>query len=299
MEKLITVLPLFSAGLSLLSLLSAVFGVLFMHYSAKHRNYRLGTGWYVCGVLFGFWTVLVFLLKRKDFPGADQKVCWQCGVRYPSNFQVCSNCVIDLPQINTEEKQKEKRISRVFGVLLAVVYLLAFAAGIVWGATVAKYVADAVFSEESYRISVNGVFYDKKGNFYEDENSVVMYDEDGYTYTYSEETYTDEDGFEYEEYYYIRNDGEKYFEMDCYITADGWFYCDKAGLLELYAPDTGSMTEEELDEYYKNSMDEYNAQYRYYDYPYVDSDGNFYYDIYEASWNENGELITAENDMSI
>lgn len=285
-----------TAIMSLLSICTTVFGLLFMHYSAKHRNYRLGTGWYVCGIIFGLWTVIVFLFKRKDFPGDNVKVCEQCGVIYPANFQICSNCVIELPEYNSELKNKQKKISRIFGIAVIVTYIMSLiCSGIYVGSMV-----DSLFnSEEQYRIDIDGVFYDKMGNSYEDENSVVMYDEDGNTYTYSEETYTDEDGFEYEEYYYIRNDGEKYFEMDCYITADGWFYCDKAGLLELYAPDTGSMTEEELDEYYQNSMDEYNAQYRYYDYPYVDSDGNFYYDIYEASWNENGELITAENDMSI
>ena len=282
--------------MSLLSICTTVFGLLFMHYSAKHRNYRLGTGWYVCGIIFGLWTVIVFLFKRKDFPGDNVKVCEQCGVIYPANFQICSNCVIELPEYNSELKNKQKKISRIFGIAVIVTYIMSL---ICSGIYVGSMVDSLLNSEEQYRIDIDGVFYDKKGNSYEDENSVVMYDEDGNTYTYSEETYTDEDGFEYEEYYYIRNDGEKYFEMDCYITADGWFYCDKAGLLELYSPDTGSMTEEELDEYYQNSMDEYNAQYRYYDYPYVDSDGNFYYDIYEASWNENGELITAENDMSI
>lgn len=282
--------------MSLLSICTTVFGLLFMHYSAKHRNYRLGTGWYVCGIIFGLWTVIVFLFKRKTFPGDNVKVCEQCGVIYPANFQICSNCVIELPEYNSELKNKQKKISRIFGIAVIVTYIMSL---ICSGIYVGSMVDSLLNSEEQYRIDIDGVFYDKMGNSYEDENSVVMYDEDGYTYTYSEETYTDEDGFEYEEYYYIRNDGEKYFEMDCYITADGWFYCDKAGLLELYAPDTGSMTEEELDEYYKNSMDAYNAEYRYYDYPYVDNDGNFYYDIYEASWNENGELITAENDMSI
>jgi len=41
------------------------------------------------------------------------------------------------------------------------------------------------------------------------------------------------------------------------------------------------------------------SNYKYYDTPYCDEDGNIYYWAAEASWNENGELITAKNDPTV
>lgn len=61
--------------ISVLEVLAALFSLLFMHYSAKYKNCKLSVGWYVCGVLFGIWTVIIFLIKRKDFPGPQTKIC--------------------------------------------------------------------------------------------------------------------------------------------------------------------------------------------------------------------------------
>lgn len=85
-------LMIFAPVMSILQLLSIIFALLFMHYSAQYRNQKLSVGWYICGFLFGLWTVLVFLIKRKDFPGPDKKVCYQCGDKYPDSFQMCSRC---------------------------------------------------------------------------------------------------------------------------------------------------------------------------------------------------------------
>ncbi len=283
-----------SAVMSLLNILMIVFGILFMHYSAKHRNYKLSTAWYVCGVLFGLWTVIVFLVKRKDFPGDKVKVCDQCGVIYPSNFRICSNCVIELPENNSEIKNKQKKLSRIFGIAVIVTYFVAIiSVGLYIGAIVHSFLN----YEEQFRISVDGVFYDKKGNSYEDENNVLLYGEDGTVYSLiSQQSEIDPLS---EDFFYVSDSGEKYYELDCYVTEDGWFYCDKAGLLEPYCPDTDNMSETELDEYYDSYINDFDKEYRYYDYPYVDAHGNIYYNAYEASWNEKGELITAKNDVTL
>ena len=170
---------------SLLRVLIVVFSLLFMHFSAKHRNQKLSAAWYVCGVIFGFWTLIVFLVKRKDFPGENMKVCPQCGVRYPENFVVCSNCVIDLPENISEEKQKQKTLSRLFALLLVLLYVAEVVLAIVVTLKVKDFVAEELFNT-NYRISVDGVFYDKKGNSYEDENDVLLYDENGGVYKYVE-----------------------------------------------------------------------------------------------------------------
>lgn len=300
MEEMYDIMSFFPF-ISLINLLTTAFCILFMHYSAKHRNHQLGLGWYVCGVFFGIWTVLVFLLKRKDFPGPDLKVCPSCGNKCPVNYEVCNRCLVELPEINTEEKAKQKKLSKIFGTGLIVTELTAFFIGSVMGVVMFRQIMDIAMGDydSGYRISVNGVFYDKKGNAYENENDVLLYDQEGRIYTHSVEKVTAEEGYEYDEYYYVRDDGEKYYESDCYVTNDGWFYCDKGGLLEYYYPDTENMSEEELDAYYKEKMENDESEYKYYDDYLVDKKGNVYYCAYEASWNEKGELITAENDVSV
>ena len=59
------------------------------------------------------------------------------------------------------------------------------------------------------------------------------------------------------------------------------------------------MSQEELDAYYQLQVNQEGDGYRYYYEYLVDEDGNIYYDAFEASWNEKGELITAENDPSL
>ncbi len=292
----------FLPAIGVLEVLIIVFSMLFMHFSAKHRNYQLSLGWYICGVVFGFWTLLIFLIKRKDFPGPKTKVCYQCGRKFPDSFQMCSNCLIDLPVINAEEKNKEKKLSKIFGVSVIVTLISTLITGIVFGATVAKDFDELLDMID--RIEVNGVFYDKKGNSYEDDKDVLLYDEEGRVYTYTEVEITDEadeagELFTYTDYYYVRDDGEKYSAYDCYVTEDGWFYCDKGGFLEPFEEDTSSMNEEELDAYYQEQLEKSSSEYRYYNYPYTDKEGNIYYNGTEASWNEKGELITAENDVDI
>lgn len=293
---------IFAVIISVLQILSVVFSLLFMHYSAKYRNQELSVGWYICGVLFGLWTIIVFLIKRKDFPGSETKKCYQCKGVYPAEFEGCPNCNVYLPQIDSVEKQKQKKLSRGFGIAIAVIYSLSAIAGIIYGVMIVKSVISGFENfDTGYRISVDGVFYDKLGNSYEDEDSVVLYDAQGYTYVYTVEevAYEEDELFSYEEEYYVRQDGKKYSLYDCYVTADGWFYCDKASELMLYELDTSTMSEDELDAYYDELMEQEEKEYKYYDYPYADAAGNLYYAAYEASWNEKGELITAENDISI
>lgn len=291
-------LALYIPFVVILEILAVVFSLLFMHYSAKHLNYKLSPAWYVCGVLFSVWTVIVFLIKRKDFPGENFKVCPSCGGKYPVNYEICSRCLVELPAINPEEKAKEKKLSKLFGSAIIAVYALSVIAGIVFGIGFAYDIINDVLNSND-RIAVDGVFYDKKGISYENEDDVLLYDEDGRTYTYATEKVKDADfDYEYDEYYYVRDDGEKYFYYDCYVTEDGWFYCDKGGLLEYYYPDTEKMSDEELDAYYKEQLELSNEEYKYYNSSYVDKKGNKYYSAYEASWNEKGELITAENDVS-
>lgn len=284
--------------ISLFQIAAAVFVMLFMYHSARHRNQTLSAGWYICGFLFGLWTLIVFLATRKDFPGPDTKKCPYCGCIFPSTFEECQNCHMPLPVSDEEMKKKDHKLSKIFCTLAVVFYVLIIAGTVTVSVAMVNDIIGTAMGEYSgNRIAVDGLYYDKMGNSYEDEDAVLLYDKDGHIYTYTEEEITDDDYYTYTEWYYVRDDGKLYAEYDCYVTEDGWFYCDKAGLLEYYTPESASMTEEELDAYYENLMADTEDEYKYYDYPLNDSDGNKYYCAYEASWNANGELITAENDI--
>ena len=292
-------LAIFVPVIFILEILMIVFSLLFMHHSAKQHNYKLSPVWYVCGVVFGMWTLIVFLIKRKDFPGEDFKVCPSCGGKFPVNYEICSQCLVELPVIDTEKQQKHKKLAKIFGGSIIAMYVLAVIAGIVFGAVITFYGLDSLM-DSTDRIAVEGVFYDKKGLSYENDEDVLLYDEDGKTYTYTvEKVYNEEFDMEFEESYYVSDDGKKYSLYDCYVTEDGWFYCDKGYFLEYYFPDTENMSEEELDAYYQSELEKENGEYKYYYSQYVDKKGKIYYMAYEASWNEKGELITEENDVSV
>ncbi len=306
MEELFDLVMIISPILTILDLAGIAFTILYMHFAAKYRNHELSPAWYVCGVFFGFITLMVFLVKKKNFTAPDTKMCVNCGFRFPESYNVCTNCGIELPPIDVEEKEKTRKYSKGFGIAVIIIYIISGLAGVGLGVATTIAVFDEVeyllddelsFYDASDRIDVGGVYYDKKGNTYANAEDVLLYDEQGHVYTYvTEEKYNEAyEAYTYDEFY-VRDDGQKYFAYDCYVTSDGWFYCDKAGLLEIYSVDTSTMTEEELDAYYDSLIDSDNVEYKYYDYPYVDADGAFYYCAYEASWNTQGQLITAEND---
>ena len=290
-----------SPALSIIGLALTALCILYMHYAAQYRNQKLGMGWYICGIIFGPLAVLIFVLKKKSFPGPDLKVCPSCGNRCPLSYEVCNRCLVELPEVDEQEKTKQKKLSKIFGIGVIVTFILDTVLGMVMMGTVTSEVIDIFKSldfSENYKIAVDGVYYDKKGNSYEKETDVPLYDKDGRVYTYTTEM-AGEDIYSYEEEYYVRDDGEKYFAYDCYVTEEGFFYCDKAYVLDYYYPDTDKMTEEEIDAYYQLQVNQEGDGYRYYYEYLVDEDGNKYFEAYEASWNEKGELITEANDPTL
>lgn len=294
-------------AVDIVSMVSSVLLLLFMNFSAKHRNKKLSAGWYICGFLFPFITFLVFLSQRKKFPGPTTKVCYQCENKYPDSFQMCTRCLIDLPEIDREENTKNEKKAKAFCVGYILTTVVTFVAGIALGVSVAAMVADEFAALGTSRLGVydesgNLVYYDKMGNAYEDPYAVVIYDKDGNTYTY-----TTEPGDFFEETYYVSEQGDKYDSYSCYVDLDGNFYYDKDGEVwcdydeeeyeDIYEEDDpeDSYTEEDFDDIYEQLMSDI-ENYRYYDDILTDGKGNYYYWAEEASWNEKGELITAEND---
>ena len=284
---------IFAAAIIILKFMSVIFGILYMHYEAAHKNKKLSAVWYICGLFFSFPTLIAFLATKKSFPGEDVKVCPQCGDRFFQRFEICPKCLIELPSVDSEEKFKQKKLSKIFGITVLVLYSLIVILGCIFNSSI----FDGILEDElGYRIAVDNVYYDMHGNAYEDEFDVLLYDEEGNAYFYA--AVPSEIDPLSEDYYYMNESGDKFYELDCYVTAEGWFYYDEEGLL--YTIDTDNMTEEEADEFFELYLGSVlTDEYRYYNFPYTDGDGNIYYPAYEASWNEYGELITAKNDVSI
>ena len=305
---------------SVLGFVSTALLFVYMYYTAKHKNYKLGIGWYICGYLSPLITAIVFIKKSKRFPGPDMKVCPACGDKYPKVYEVCGRCLAPLPEITEEEKSKNQKISKATGISFWISYAVVTAAGIAFIVMIGTALFNAfdgimdLFDNNRIGIvdeSGNTVYYDKKGNSYENPEDVVIYGKNGKEYRYTVETAT-EDGFEYEEELLVDDDGKKYDYYNCYVNEDGWFVYDTDETFlaseETYNEEEPFCYDEEADKYFKPdgteiSTDEvieyYSEQtlnYKYYDTPFCDEEGSIYYWAAEASWNEKGELITAEND---
>lgn len=315
MEELLGLSVIIAPLVALLNIASIIFSILFMHYSAKHRNQPLTTSWYVCGVLFGFITLLVFLVKRSKFPGPDTRVCPQCGEKYIDESQFCVKCSAPLPVLDKEQKAKEHKYAKGFAIAVVVTYVLACILGAFVGAMTSKAIieelnAEGVLSGESsfmsdladllatdgdadegtyslstYKIAVDGLYYDKNGNSYGQEGAVPMYTQDGRVFTLSLEEVLDEEDQSY--YYanmYVCEDGSMYHELDCYVDEDGWFRYDVKDSLYY-----GEITDDEVSDT--------PVEYAYYAFPYTDDEGKRYYSAYEASWNSEGKLIVSAEDI--
>lgn len=287
--------PLSMVG-EVLNFIAIIFLLLFMNASSKHLNKKLSAWWYICGFLFPLITFFVFLSERKSF--RSEKVCYQCGNKYPESFTECTVCNRELPVIDKEENPVNEKKAK--GFCIGFVIAKAMAVISVIAMLVVTFGGE---SEDDWyfgnRIGVtdeNGavVYYDKSAKAYENPTDVLLYDKDGNVYEYrdSDELFGD---------VYVDENGGEYVAGNCYVDFDGNFYYDED--YELYEHDDGSddgfmsdvgsvSDEEEFYEMWNYELENY----RYYNDVYTDGEGNYYYLAEDASWNEKGEFITAEND---
>lgn len=275
--------------LQIISLLIPVLLLVHMHYDAKYRNTTLSVLWYICGIIFPFVTIIVYISKRKKFPAPETKTCSQCGKQYPEGFTMCNSCLIELPANNENDKDKQRKVAATtflsFWIFLVISTSLTGFLGI---NAVSEFfdVLDEYSFVRPALTDENGdsVYYDKMGNKYDDPFDVIIYGENGEKYIYLEEELED-----LYFSYYVDENGKKYESTNCYVNEDGFFVYNEE--LELLCDD---------DPDYNDAFSEdENDTYRYYENPYVDENGDLYYWAEEAIWNEKGELITAENDPTI
>lgn len=296
-EYLIEDVAIFSPIISILQMLSFVFVILYMNYTAKYKNHDLSVAWYILAVFFPVPVAIAFAIKSKKFRHENTKVCSQCGDKYPETFTMCSRCLIELPELDDPKRMKKKKLGKVFGGLFAVVTVATIVTFVALFTTVFQETMSMMDYEDSlvqsYRIGVPDendeyVYYDKEGNTYTDPDEVVIYGKDGEAYkSIVKENELGgiffDDTSEYG--YYVDSKGNTYDIYLCYVDEDGYFYYDEECEIDW---DDMAYDEDAAEE-----------NYRYYHDVFTDDEGNIYYYADEASWNEKGELITAENDPSL
>ena len=304
-EYMMENMAIFSPVISVLNVLSVVFVILYMHYTAKYKNQEISVAWYIFGFLFAVPTAIVFALKSKKFRHENTKVCSQCGDKYPETFSMCSRCLIELPQLNDPSRMKKKKLGKIFGISFWAVTAISVVVMGIFVATVFEQSMSLLdgMGSSSYRIGVtdeNGetLYYDKEGNTYTDPYAVLIYGKDGEVYTYTtidEANVSDEDAFYFESNVYVDQDGNEYDPYLCYVDQDGYFYYDENYEIVWDDSDYDYESDDDFEIDFDDLLEE-NENYRYYQDRYTDEDGKLYYYADEVSWNEKGEIITAEND---
>ena len=122
MEYMMENVAIFSPIISVLNVLTVVFLMLYMNYTAKYKNHDLSVSWYILGFFFSLPTAIAFAVKSKKFRHENTKVCPQCGDKYPETFTMCSRCLISLPELDDPDRMKKKKLGKVFGVLFWIRY---------------------------------------------------------------------------------------------------------------------------------------------------------------------------------
>lgn len=302
-EYMMENVAIYSPIISVLNVLTLVFVVLYMNYTAKYKNHDLSVAWYILAFFFPVPVAIAFAIKSKKFRHENTKVCSQCGDKYPETFSMCSRCLIDLPELDDPSRIKKKKLGKIFCILFWVVSAISVVVIGMLVATVVDQTIDLLDeSFSSYRIGFtdeNGetVYYDKEGNTYTDPNAVLIYGKNGevYTYTTIEDAGEGEEAFYFENTVYVDEEGNEYDPYLCYVDEDGYFYYDENYEIVWDDSDYDYEAEEDVEIDFDDLLEE-EKNYRYYQDRYIDEDGKLYYYADEVSWNEKGEIITAEND---
>ena len=275
----------------ILAALTRVFSILYIVFSCKHYNEDLSVGSCILAVFFPLIAVIIQLSRKKHFQGEGMKICRQCGEKLPPSFEVCPRCLASLDPYDEKKSNSSKTLSTVmlgvFSVSKAVLVISVVLLVGICTKSILDTTNDMVRQYQRVSVTVDGkqMYFDKKGNSYENEEDVVLYAKDGTKYIYDADTYC-----------YVSDKNEE-FEIDyCYVDSDGWFYYDEDGSLICKTPDVAddvnedfySMKDKSIEEYLSGilSLDDFRT--------YYDEKGNRYCAAAVASWNEKGELITTD-----
>ncbi len=278
MDYLITLFDLsFSFG-SFVSYTETIALLIFIYYTQKSKGQSVRISWYIAGFFFPLITFLIFIGKNERTEKPDT---------------IPTEALEYEPDEKPNNYNKITKISKIIFICCAVVSIALTVYSL--AVTVPTLIDELKNIEDSYsydetqpayacRLGVtdkdgNTLYYDMEGNSYTDPFDVVLYDKAGGEYTYISEEY-----FGVELTFYTDAAGNMHELTDCYVDSEGYFVCDTNG---------GSIT---LDEALHRVTNPTFEGMKYYDWKYYDEEGNVYYYAEDASWNEKGELITAEND---
>lgn len=279
-----------------ITMLQRLLVMLYMNFTAKYKNQDLSPGWYIFAFFFPVLAAIVFAVKSKKFCHENTKVCPQCGDKYPETFSMCSRCLIDLPELDDPKRMKKKKLGKIFGLVFSAITVVAIVLYVVVGIAIIKETLELAVADESNRIAIETVagetlYFDKEGEVYLQGDHVPLYGRDGEIYTRIIKEVEDEAfGGTYNTAYYVDSKDNEYDPYNCYVDEEGYFYYDEDFIITWDDSEYDEESLEDCEEWYDEDS------YRYYQDRYVDDEGNIYYYADQASWNEKGELITAEND---
>lgn len=272
----------------IISFVGTACAVLFLYFSSKYRNHELSVKWYILAFFFPFITSMVYLSKRKAYDrNIGMKVCPSCGNKCPPSYEICNRCLVELPGIDVKKSGLYKKLATVFLSLFIAVFLIDFVSGSV---VVGKTVKEMINSFDEYdeyvdyglgRISFlndkgEEVYYDRNGEENYDTLDLPVYDREGNCYYFV---------YEGGEFCFYKDEGKNEWNEDNVLFARYCFVDEEGYFVYLDDPEPVKIIEED-------KVIEY-----YFDTPYTDGKGNFYYPALEASWTPDGELITSREQI--
>ncbi len=268
-----------------LSAAGSICAILFIYFSSKYRNTEAQVKWYVLAFFFPFITSMVYLSQQKRYnKNIGKKVCPCCGDKYPPNFEICSRCLVELPEVDVKKQKLHKTLATAFLCAFIAFFLLDLVGGSVAVSEVVKDItglSDVLDDADDYsdKIAVENedgeaVYYDRLGIEYYDSLEVLLYDKDDNMYYFT---------YDGGKLCFYKEDGEYEWKDENLLLAE-YCFVDKDGFFVYLEENTPVKSASEDTEYY-------------FDAPYTDEEGNVYYSALEASWNSDSELITSDEQI--
>ncbi|MGN1194067.1 MAG: hypothetical protein ACI4SB_01140 [Acutalibacteraceae bacterium] len=277
--------------IKIVNIASIIFAVLYIVFSCRYYNEKVSASMYFLAVIAPLIAVIVQLSRKKHYQGEGMNVCRQFGEKVPPTYEVCPRCLVPLEPYVEENKNKDKKLSRIMltvfwiGKAVSIVCIVVISAFSLSSAFSALSESDGIEQRMSFNVDGQEVYYDKKGISYDAPADVVLYARDGTKYVYDSDTAC-----------YIGENNDEYESAYCYVDSKGWFYYDADDSLIYGDPES-----DDLDYYDDETFLAMDFSDLFTDMfsltgneVWYDEDGNVYYWADTASWNEKGELITVQ-----
>lgn len=227
-------------------------------------------------VFFTYYGALIYLIFRNKFKQKVSMVCSECKRKAPKKGRECKHC--GCMHFSPKTYENRGRLNRIIIALIVSSFVL-FAGNYIF--TNYSPMADEVYEAESdfeasdllddvvnnydeirYGYEVNGkiVYYDAKGNEYNNSKDVILYSKDGNTYTYNKVSG-----------YVNTKDEEDVISLESALIDSNGYIVDASAAFEAIP--------EVL--------------------PFKTTDGKMYYKAEDVSWNADGKMVYTNNGKDI